>query len=288
MMNSPACRICNGPSQPVFAAGSYRMYRCEACRTAFVSPAPTSAELADFYAVFHRRLDEGGGYEMFEDRMSADFPAKIRLVRSFLPKGGGGRLMDVGCGKGFFVKSCSDVGIDARGVDLSSSAIDYAVNTLNVRAHCGLLDDLKGSLGRFDAVTFWATIEHLRDPVQTLRDIHSILEPGGRLFLDTGTGDDFLDRCLPGHVQWFDPPQHLFVFSEHGMRHALRSAGFEIVSMDTNFERSKTPRVIRTIRNNACAVALRIVSSAAGLKSGPFAFTRFQLGNVMSVVAERQ
>ena len=44
------------------------------------------------------------------------------------------------------------------------------------------------TLGTFDVVTFWATIEHLPDPGAMLRHIFDILKPGGRLFLDTGIG----------------------------------------------------------------------------------------------------
>jgi SAM-dependent methyltransferase len=253
-----------------------------------VSPTPTDTELAEFYTTFHLQLNEGGGYEMFEDRMNADFPVKGTLVKSLLAEGAGRRLLDVGCGKGFFIKHCSEIGLEAQGVDLSSSAIEYAVNKLGVKARAGALHDLKGELGQFDVVTFWATIEHVPDPLQTLRDIYLVLKPGGRLFMDTGIGDDWLDRWLPGHVQWYDPPQHLFVFSEPGLRRALDLAGFKVVNIDTNFERSTIRRIVKTVRNRSCAMALRMVSSAAGLKSGPFAFTRFQLGNLMSVVAERQ
>ncbi|MGD0291996.1 MAG: class I SAM-dependent methyltransferase [Candidatus Binataceae bacterium] len=263
------------------------MYRCDACRTSFVSPTPSDDVLSEFYRKFHLSLEEGGEYEIVESRMSADFPVKVRLVENLFPEGSGRRLLDVGCGKGFFVKHCRDIGIDAQGVDLSRSAIKFAVDTLQVPAKAGTLSQMKGELGVFDAITFWATIEHVPDPLKTLRDIYSVLRPGGRLFLDTGVGDDWLDRILPGHVQWYDPPQHLFVFSTTGMSRALEQVGFRVIDVDTNFERSNTRRLIKTIRNASCAIGLRLVSSGAGLKTGPFAFTRFQLGNLMSIVAER-
>src|SRR5205823_1984563 len=107
----------------------------------------------------------------------------------------------------------------------------YAVNELNVNATVGDLSREKSSLGTFDVVTFWATIEHVPDPSAMLRHIHEVLKPGGRLFLDTGVGADWLDRLLPGVVQWYNPPQHLFVFSFDGMRKCLRSAGFQTIAI---------------------------------------------------------
>jgi len=39
-----------------------------------------------------------------------------------------------------------------------------------------------------------ATIEHLPDPIGMLRNIRDVLKPGGRIFVDTGIGADWLDR----------------------------------------------------------------------------------------------
>ena len=186
------------------------MFRCGGCRTAFVEPMPSAQFLTDFYNRFHASADAGGWYDEVEARMQADFPAKIALVQCYT-QGRPGRLLDVGCGKGFFVKACQEAGIEAEGIDLSQSGVDYATKVLNVKAVCAQLGDWQPD-GLFDTATFWATIEHLSAPVQMLADIQRVLRPGGLLLLDTGIGNDWLDRTLPGVVQWYDPPQHLFVF----------------------------------------------------------------------------
>jgi SAM-dependent methyltransferase len=273
------CPICAAAALPAFAAGDHRMYRCEACATAFVEPMPSSEFLAAFYARFHRELEAGGGYEQFEARMAADFPAKLARVAARLGARGG-RVLDVGCGKGHFVRACLDAGLDAFGIDLSASAIE-AARRAGLPVACGRVEALGPVLGPFDAVTFWATIEHLPDPVGTLRAIRASLRPGGWLLLDSGAGDDWLDRLLPGFVQWYDPPQHLFVFSRRGLALALQSAGFELAALDPCFERSALRRVARTLRGFTAAAGLRAVSGAARLRQGPFGFTRFQLGNLM-------
>lgn len=281
--SSSPCPICGGNSQPAFSAAEYRMYRCAECGTAFVSPSPSPEQLKRFYAAFH---EQGTGwYDEVESRMQADFPIKRRLVQKFIPKGG--LLLDVGCGKGFFVKDCADNGLDAQGIDLSESGVQYAAQTLGVKATCGSLHDMKEGLGLFDAVTFWATIEHLPDPKEMLKDISSVLKPGGYLFLDTGIGDDWLDRLLPGAVQWYDPPQHLFVFSERGLRNSLQSAGFQVVHFDRCFERSRFRRTLRIGRNGAIAAGMRAVSVFGRLRFGTFVFTRYPVGNLMMAIARK-
>lgn len=287
MSLSPACPICACDSRPIFYAGDNRMFRCNNCALAFVHPIPPDEYLTNFYSRFHAHLEEGGGYEMTESRVSADFPAKIRMIQEE-SREKKIRLLDVGCGKGFFVKACLDVGIEAEGIDLSDTAIRFATEVLSVKATCGKIEDAAHSLGQFDVVTFWATIEHLAKPIETLRAINSVLKPGGVLFLDTGVGDDWLDRVLPGFNQWYDPPQHLYVFSQKAMLQLLSQAGFEIKKINSNFERNTIRLLMRTTRAICAAVGLRIVSEIArcgGKKQESFGFTRFPLGNLMSVVA---
>jgi SAM-dependent methyltransferase len=259
------------------------MFRCGSCRTAFVHPQPSEEFLREFYGQFHEGSEFGGTYEAFEARAAADFKAKIDRVISHGAMGAA-RVLDLGCGKGFFVKACLERGLDAVGVDLSETAIRYAREVLDVPAHCGRIQDIASSLGAFDGVTFWATLEHVRDPVDTLEGIRRVLRPNGLLFLDTGIGDDFTDRMLPGVNQWYDPPQHLWVFSRAGLTNVLQNAGFEVLSLDTSFERSCARRLARVIRNSATAVALRAVGCATRLKSYPFEGTKFPLGNLMLAV----
>lgn len=266
------------------------MFRCTSCALAFVSPLPSDEFLAGYYSVFHQAISEGGEYELIESRMTADFPAKIDLIGRHAARPGA-HLLDVGCGKGFFVRACKDKGIDAMGIDLSDSGIDYATRQLGVDARLGRIEDCQDMIGRFDIATFWATIEHVPDPIATLRAIHSVLSPGGLLFLDTGIGNDWLDRMLPGVNQWYDPPQHLYVFSIEAMRLALDKAGFAIEHIDPNFERNRPRRLARTLRGAAAAIGFRAVAELTRTRqqgSNGFGLTRFPLGNLMSVVARKK
>jgi SAM-dependent methyltransferase len=261
------------------------MYRCTRCRTAFVHPVPLDQELTDFYARYHLSDDAGGQYDEVEDRMRADFPAKLDLVANHAP--GAKKLLDVGCGKGFFIRAAVDRGLDAQGIDLSESGVHHATQTLKVRAIAGDLHAMKDQLGRFEVVTFWATLEHLPHPQQTLRDIFDVLEPGGRVFLDTGIGDDWLDRLLPGVTQWYDPPQHLFVYSADGVRRLLNDTGFQLEHADWNFERSGVRRTIKTVRNAVLGAGLRFASAVGRMRQGQFGLTRYPVGNLMSVIGRK-
>lgn len=229
----------------------------------------------------------GGGYELIEDRTAKDFNSKIRLIKTHLSKPNP-VVLDFGCGKGFFVRALINEGIRAEGIDLSDTAVRFARNELDVPAMCGLVDDYEWMKSKFDGVCFWATIEHLSRPIETLKSIASVIKPGGFLFLDTGIGDDWLDRMLPGVNQWYDPPQHLHVFSIPSIVKSLEEAGFSVVKIDPVFERSVLRRIVRVIRGALASFGFRVVAEMTRSVNRPkrnFGFTRFPLGNLMSIVA---
>lgn len=257
------CSVCGGSSRPHVTQAGYRYWKCPDCSTSQIHPTPSDATLEEYYRSFHA---EGGAYEDFEDRMQADFPLKARLARSLAPAPDA-RLLDVGCGKGFFVQQANAAGFKAEGIDLSTSAIEYATKALGLQAVAGRLQTDAPSrwTSAFDVATFWATIEHLPDPMEMLRAIHRCLKPGGLLLMDTGLGEAPFESWLAGHSQWYDAPQHLFVFSRKGLDIALRKTGFEAVAMDSNFERSLPRRWIKWLRH-------------AGLCLGSYAILRIPLG----------
>lgn len=283
--DGPACPVCGGRGSPRFLSGSHKMYRCKTCRTAFVDPMPSKSYLAEFYSNYHLGLGAAGNY-VNEDKMMAHHPAQLAAVRRH-SSGNPGRLLDIGCGKGFFLKQAAESGIECCGIELSNTAVEYATRNLHLDVVQGIIGDCKGKLGFFDSVTLWGVIEHLPDPVKVLRDAYEVLRPRGRIFVQTGIGDDWLDRLLPGVNQWYDPPQHLFVFSSIGLARCLEASGFEVVHRDTAYDRSVARRVVRLVRNGFVGTLLRGVCELGRLKSGSFQMTKFPLANEMFVVAQK-
>jgi SAM-dependent methyltransferase len=186
--------------------------------------------------------------------MQADFPFKAKLAQRFAAdtaSGGSPRLLDVGCGKGYFLKEAARTGMKASGIDLSRSAVKFAGEVLGVDARAGHIEKDAPSEWKnaFDVATFWAAIEHLRDPLAVLQAILQCLKPGGVLLCDTGLGAARWENMLAGYNQWHDAPQHIFVFSREGLLSLLDKAGFEVIQVDTNSERNLIRGIVRSIRH---------------------------------------
>lgn len=66
------------------------------------------------------------------------------------------------------------------------------------------------------------------------------LKKDGIIILDTGLGDDKFEKLLAGHSQWYDALQHLFVYSEKGLKMLLEQSGFKVIRIDRDFLKDHT------------------------------------------------
>ncbi len=112
------------------------------------------------------------------------FFLRTRLMLQML-RGEQGRLLDVGCGDGFFLAELARRGFAAVGLDTSAQAVALCqkrVAPLGAQAYCLPLDQLQPE-SPFDIVVCGEVLEHVADDVGFLREVRRVLHPAGTLVL---------------------------------------------------------------------------------------------------------
>lgn len=234
-----ACPLCGGArlrrcfeidhfeSDPLYAwaeqAGYTRVpiVECRDCGFAFKGKQPAQELLERHYAETGRE---------YQDRLAEDDPAfrsDYRLARQFLrqrfPQGG--RALDVGCGRGFFLKSLA-TGWELYGVEPSRNAADYAARQHGITAHAGDLLSAGFAAESFDVVSLFDVVEHLSQPARVFTEVRRIMKPGGWLVAGTGNWGALTARLAGRQWAYLAIPDHLSFFSQTSLRRALVSAGF--------------------------------------------------------------
>jgi len=137
-------------------------------------------------------------------------------------------LLDVGCGMGHFVMASEKRGIKSIGADISENAVEYGKSKgLNlIQGDLLSLDNFAEE--SFDMITFWASIEHLHKPKQTLLKAHNLLKKYGMLIIETGDINSY--QALFFRNNWrLIKPDHNFYYSSATLDHLLTDTGFKTI-----------------------------------------------------------
>jgi 2-polyprenyl-3-methyl-5-hydroxy-6-metoxy-1,4-benzoquinol methylase len=106
----------------------------------------------------------------------------------------GDAILDVGCGKGEFLKQLHDDGFtNLHGLDFDPY---HDVLLQSFKSADLSWDKMPWTDNSFDVVSGWEVIEHLENPPHFLREMRRILKPGGRLILSTPNVDGLYNRFV--------------------------------------------------------------------------------------------
>lgn len=145
----------------------------------------------------------------------------------------GGRVLDVGCGSGEWLSFMRKLGWQAEGIDFDEKAVKAARQS-GFEVGCGAVEQQHYPDERFDAVVLNHVIEHVPDPVATLKECRRILKKGGRLVLMTPNSSSLGHSVFKQDWRGLEPPRHLHVFSNQSMRALLEKSGFKKISVHSH------------------------------------------------------
>src|SRR5439155_14178841 len=138
------------------------------------------------------------------------FERELRLFRRYCP---GGAALDVGCSTGAFLfqlKNRYPGDYAVTGTDVSGAALDYAERRGIEVVRQSFLD-FGFEVGGFEAVTFWAVMEHVVQPKKFLAKAATTLKPSGHCFILVPNLRSLAVRLagkkyrylMPDHVNYF-------------------------------------------------------------------------------------
>ncbi len=174
-----ACLICRGSNhRPVFHEFGIDILRCQGCGHVF-----SSYEADPHYEGFWGSEVEQGEHKYWNRArtpMYRDFQKRFIAQRS-------GRLLDMGCGLGFFLKSMTRFPQwESYGCEISPAAAAYARNSLGlVNVINSPLEAVDLPWHSFDVITMWDVIDHVPFPDAVLNRCHQLLKNGGLCFIRT-------------------------------------------------------------------------------------------------------
>lgn len=125
------------------------------------------------------------------------------------------RVLDVGCGKGAFVKLAGQAGLDAHGLELNSaSAAEARQRGLDVSTEL-IGEHAKTHQGFYDVICSFQVLEHIPNVREFIQDCIDALRPGGVLIIGVPNNLGFvgLDRTAALNM----PPHHMGLWTKKSL-----------------------------------------------------------------------
>ena len=241
------------------APGKWALHKCQKCASAYVDPRPTSDSMYLAYRNYytHDASSEpvpgklslpqtisrsmGNGYRNWRYGTNLQPSSFLGVAVAYmLPKlkraidvqfrclpatSTRKRVLDVGFGGGVFLDYASSVGWDVAGADIDPVVVKNA-KARGIDARQGSIEAFADDVESFDYITISHVIEHVYDPVETLRMAYKLLKPGGLLWVDTPNIDSYGYAHYGENWLGVDAPRHLVIFGWDTMTYALKEAGF--------------------------------------------------------------
>jgi 2-polyprenyl-3-methyl-5-hydroxy-6-metoxy-1,4-benzoquinol methylase len=239
------------------SADSWNLWRCGNCECAYLSPRPSLSCIGRAYSSYYTHVPRAPTgppnplkaayfflrqvYERGQRGEPNSEPGTIRFAAfctamifrrrwesraRLYPRRTGDRLLDVGCGSGDYLDTEASVGWKAEGIDPDPRAVEAG----RARGRQIRLSDVESeaqhSSGAYDAITMSHVIEHFHDPIAALKACHSLLGPGGRIWIATPRLGCTGHKRFGENWRGLEVPRHLVLFDEKSLSRVLRSAGF--------------------------------------------------------------
>ncbi|HWU25641.1 MAG TPA: class I SAM-dependent methyltransferase [Rhizomicrobium sp.] len=149
------------------------------------------------------------------------------------------RLLDIGCGPGFFLKTALARGWQTLGIEPSRQAAAHA-RALGVNVAEGFFDARSApALGRFDAIQLNNVLEHVPDPAAILTEACALLDAGG--IICVSVPNDYSPfqiaaRAAATQTEWWVAPKHhLNYFDFASLANMLERLGLKVAERSTGF-----------------------------------------------------
>jgi len=210
------CLVCQSEKlNPLSGFEKHHLTKCASCGFVFCKPIPTQDELNAVYE----------GYGRNDYLSDLTIQAYERVLDSLEPYRKTNKLIDVGCGIGYFLEVAKKRGWEVYGTEFTEEAVGICEGK-GASMKLGVLNPDNYDPESFDVVCSFEVIEHINNPKQELGNFHKLLRKGGVVYCTT-PNFDAVERYMLG-ADWniLGYPEHLSYYSPKTLKRVFKESGF--------------------------------------------------------------
>jgi 2-polyprenyl-3-methyl-5-hydroxy-6-metoxy-1,4-benzoquinol methylase len=192
------------------------LVKCSACSFVFCIDIPTQSELEKHYATYPRN--------------NKIAPLTLRryneLLDEFEQYRQHNRILDIGCGDGYFLATAKVRGWQVVGTEYTDDAIQVCIQK-GIQMYKGAIESIRFHDTEFDVITSFEVIEHLNNGNVHVRGINKLLRKNGLFYFTTPNFNSISRRILGGNWSVIEYPEHLSYYTSQTIDFLMKSCLFK-------------------------------------------------------------
>ncbi len=196
--------------------------QCLSCSFVFSQRIPTQKELKNHYEKYGR-----------DDYLS---PITINryneLLDEFEKYRKTNKILDVGCGIGYFLEVAKQRGWEVYGTEYTDKAVEIC-EAKGINMNQGKLSIDNYEPESFDIITSFEVIEHINNPIEEIQNFYSLLRKGGLTYVTTPNFNSLLRYRLKEKYDVICYPEHLSYYTPKTIKYLFCSIGFSKKKIET-------------------------------------------------------
>jgi len=137
------------------------------------------------------------------------------------------KILDIGCATGLFLSHMKELGWETYGVEVCKGAAEYGNRVRGVNIFNGTLNEAPIEKESLDVIHLSHVIEHINNPDDFVKDIYSLLKPGGVIYCTTPNISGFQAKLFKD--KWRSViPDHLILFSIKTLKRLFTQNNFKV------------------------------------------------------------
>ena len=223
MNTHKSCLICDSTDlKPLDGYEKTYLCQCKSCGFVFSERIPTESQLIKHYEGYGRN-----------DYLS---PITIKryneLLDEFERYRKSNRILDVGCGVGYFLQVAKERGWEIYGTEYTDKAIEIC-EAKGASMKQGVLNADNYPSGYFDIITSFEVLEHINNPQEELHSFNKILRKGGLVYFTTPNFNSLLRYRLKSYYDIITYPEHLSYYTPSTIKKVFKRTGFSSLKVLT-------------------------------------------------------
>lgn len=229
------CIICGSRKSTLVSErtrdSNQKVAKCKKCNLLQLFPLPTPQEEKKFYdedkqsKLILQKID----IENLQKRSEVDTKRRVEKIKNILKPAS--KILDVGCGYGFFVKALNDQEFHCTGLEVSKERRAIAEKVTGEKI---LKDKIAGPKNKilYDAISLFHVLEHITDPIKLCQDLRAYLARSGLLIIEVPNANDHLLNQSSPYRDFFWQTAHISYFTPETVSMILKRAGYRKVKIE--------------------------------------------------------